>query len=176
MARYISKSSDFNKTVRQPVMDIVNGPHGPERVPKVEGIMAQFQQRGLTARERELARERFTFLGLAEGENPIRRVSLYDTDEEARLNGWSDELKAEIEAVLDAGQGEWYFRLPEERMVAPWPTYDKQSPKQILETFAMVGADPEYVAAYERENKNRAAVLEGLEGVESFAEEPVITA
>ncbi len=166
MARYLSKSESYKRTVRQPVTTLVAGPAGPEVHPVREAIMAEFQKGGLTAHERELARQTFFFRGLAEGENPLSRVSLFDTDVEARLQGWTDETKAEIEAALDSGRNEWYFRVEEQRLPTPWPLYDKQTPKQIVETLKATGSDPEYVAAYERENKNRATVLTELAAID----------
>jgi hypothetical protein len=171
LARYLSKSSDFNKTVRQPVTALVNGPHGPERVTTVAPIIVQFAQAGLTPYERELAQERFTFGGQAEGEDPLRRVSLFDTESQ----DWSPELLAEIEAVLDAGQSEWYFRIEELSVPAPWPSYDKQTAMQVLETMVAAGANTELVIAYERENKNRTTLIEQIEAL-SQEPEPLIAA
>lgn len=101
----------------------------------VPPIIAIFEQGGPTPEEIRLALERFKFTGLAEGENPARRISIYDTDEQQRQHGWSDELKAEIETVLDRDQGRNYFKVeppphcflgppttrPQPRRCSRWP-------------------------------------------------------
>lgn len=133
--------------------------------------MAQFAQAGLTEHEKAQVKERFTFLGQYEGEDPMRRVSIYDTDLETRLNEWDDETKKDVEANLLEGQGEFYFLLDEQRQPKPWPNYDNlRSADKIAEIVKEQGYDSEAVIAYERENKNRDAVLEAL------APESVVTA
>ena len=173
MARYLSKSQSYRKTVRQPLPTLVQGPAGPEMkvLPGNEQIMAEWLQGGLTAYERSLAQERFNFLGVSEGEDPLRRVSILDTDILAADAGWSEETKAEIEAELDEGQNEFYFRVEEQRLEAPWPAYDQQSAKEILEALPHTGVHPEYVLAYERENRKREAVIGPLETMVPVEEE-----
>jgi len=174
--RFASKSQEYNREVRKPIFALIQGPGGPEKVATRDGIMAQFEQSGLTAHEREQVRAKFTFLGQYEGEDPMRRVSIYDTDQAARFNDWDAETKAEIEQNLLEGQNEWYFVLEDLRATKPWPTYDKQTPKQIIETAAVIGADLEAVIAYERENKNRPTLVSELETLMVQEPEPLIAA
>lgn len=163
MARYLSRSQAFKKTVKKASQQLVNGPAGPEMRELERPIIAFFQQGGATAREIELALQRFQFKGLAERENPARRISIYDTDEQALHQGWSEGLKAEIEEVLDRGQNQNYFRVDELRVPKPWPRYDEVAGKQVAEVADQFGVSLEQVLAYERENANRPEAIKALE-------------
>lgn len=175
--RFVSKSQEFNREVRKPVYGLIQGPGGPEKHVIVDSIMAQFSQGGLTNAEWEQVRERFSFGGLAEGENPRRRVSIYDTDVEAAINDWDVDTKSQVEQNLLEGQSEWYFLLEEIKADKPWPSYDAQTPKQILETVAVTGANIEAVIAYERENKNRVTLVTELKSLIATEEpEPLVAA
>ena len=129
----------------------------------VQPMAAIFEQGGATQDEVNLALERFQFKGLYEGENPARRISIYDTDEQARQHAWSDELKAEIEALLDRDQGPNYFRVESPKATLPWPSYDETPAAKVMEVARTIGVDPSTVLAYERENQNRPSVLKALE-------------
>jgi len=164
MARYISRASAFKKTVRKPVITLVNTPQGPEQKVTEDAIIAFFRQAGTTPWEAEQALKRFQFLGLGEHENPLHRISAYDTDEQANLFNWSPELKAHVEAILDAGQGPDYFRCDKPKLAPPWPTYDSTDARKIPSLVEQLGIDPEYAVAYERENANREPVISALSG------------
>jgi hypothetical protein len=174
--RFISKSQRYSRTVRQPVIELIQGLRGPEEKVTRGAIMAVFEQSGVTPFERELSKQRFTFLGQYEGEDAMRRVSIYDTDVEARANLWDAKTKAEVEASLIEGQNEFYFVVEELALPAPWATYDKQAPKQIVETLKVTGADYESVIAYERENKNRSTLIAELEAIGAEESEPLVAA
>jgi hypothetical protein len=174
--RFISKSQRYSRTVRQPEMTLIQGPRGPEEKVTRDVIMAVFEQSGLTPYERELSKQRFNFLGQYEGEDPMRRVAIYDTDVEARVFNWDAKTKAEVEASLLEGQNEFYFVVEELALEAPWSTYDKQPPKQIVETLKVTGGDPEYCIAYERENKNRTTLIEELQAIGAEESEPLVAA
>ena len=174
--RFASKSQEYNREVIKPIFTLIQGPAGPEQHATRAPHLAQFVQSGLTAHEREQVRARFTFNGQYEGEDPMRRVSIYDTDQEAALHGWDAETKAAVEQNLLEGQNEWYFKLEERRAGKPWPSYDSQTPKQILDTAALIGADVEGVIAYERENKNRSTLVAELEAKLIGDPEPLVAA
>lgn len=163
MARYISKSQRFKKTLRKAKLTLVNTELGPERQEESPPLIGYFQQGGATPAETRIALERFKFKGLGYDENPATRLSVLDTDELAHAQGWTAEEKAEIEELLDNGQGEFYFRVVRERAEKPWGNYDETPAAQIAATATMIGADIGAVLAYERENKNRKSVLEELE-------------
>lgn len=176
MARYISRSQKFKKAVRKAKSTIVHTSQGPVNQTVVEPMAALFEQGGATQEEIRLALERFQFKGLAEGENPARRISVYDTDEQARKHGWDENLKAEIEDVLDRGQNTDYFKVEAPAAPIPWPSYDQTPPGKVLEVALMVGVDPNAVLRYERENKNRAAVVKALEESLAPQDEVVVEA
>lgn len=174
--RFGSISPEYNRTVRQPVFGLVQGPGGPEKVCTRDGIMAQWEQGGLTAFEKAQMLARFTIRGLGEGENPERRLALYDTDEEANRHGWSADTKSEVEQNLLDGQNEYYMALELELAAKPWPRYDSlRSAPKIAEMVTEFGIAPEAVLAYERENRNRDEVIAALEALKPEPE-PLVAA
>ncbi len=159
MARYISQASGFKKTGRHPEHELLTGPNGDYRQLRRPSIICLFQQGGVSPWENELATKRFGFRGIAEGENPLRRVSVYDTDEEAARNGWDAGTKADVEGMLDRGQSADYFRVELPRSPAPWPSYDQTDALRIADMAEAIGVDPQAVLIYERENLAREEVL-----------------
>lgn len=159
MARYISKAAAFKKSLRKPAVETVKTPSGPRQVETTKPIIAHFGQ-GATAGEVGLAVARFGF----KDAGPESRLSVFDTDEQAKALGWTVEDKAEFEAVLDAGQGEFYFKVENEPAAKPWENYDETPAGQVVKTAALIGCDLRVVLAYERENKNRKTVVAELEG------------
>lgn len=180
MPRYLSKFAAFKKTVKKGEQVLVQGPQGPIVQTLSDPIIAQFRQAHVTPWEREMAQQRFRFLGSAEGEDPVPRISAYDTDEEARRGAWSPELKKQIEDLLDAQEGPDYFRVEKPKMAPPWPKYDEIVPAGrrtlehvaafIAETTESLGLDPDAIIAYERENEQRQEVIGALEALKLRAE------
>lgn len=168
--RFISRAQAFKKSVIKAESTLVNTPRGPEQVETKKPYIAFFSQGGATNQEVQFALERFQFKGLGERENPARRISIYDTDEVARAEGWTPEFKAEVEANLVKGQSSDYFLVEIPRLTAPWPSYDDTNAKDILSTATAIGVDLAHVLAYERENENRPEVVSALEGTEVFDE------
>jgi len=165
MARYLSRAQAFKKSVVKPTRTLATNPATglPEVIETGQPLIAIFQQGGATPREVEVALERFKFKGLSEGENPSRRISVYDTDEQARFHGWPDDLKQRVEAVLDAGQSADYFKVEPDRAAKPWPSYDDAVADAVVETAQVIGVPLEQVLAYETENKNRKTLVKQLE-------------
>lgn len=163
MARYVSRAQAFKKSVVKAELREIATPYGMQQREATAPIIAIFQQGGATPREVKLALERFQFKGLAEGENPARRLSVYDTDEEARRCHWPEAVKAQVEATLDAGQSTDYFRVDEERAPKPWPAYDETAAGKVLEVARSAGVPLADVLAYETENQNRKTVLAAVE-------------
>lgn len=176
MARYISQWGAYKIKVIPSEYTLVQGEHGPKEVLSRNPIIAQFSKQGITEYEREAALEHFRFKGIAEGEDPLRRISSYDTDQEAAQYGWDKKTKEEIERVLDLRQGVDYFRVDKPRAIAPWPTYDKTPPGKVLQMVSDMGIDPDAVMEYERENKNRPQIIEALEAEVTDDEEIVVPA
>lgn len=175
--RFASKSPGFNRTVQQPQWNTIRGDSGEmEKNVTRPWIMAQFEQMGLTAFEKEQVAARLKFTGLGEGEDPMRRVSIYDTDIAAESEGWDADTKARVEKSLLEGQSSTYFLLEEYRQPLPWPSYDEfTAPTKIAETVQTLGLDVEGVLAYERENKARPSVVRALEAL-AGEPEPLVAA
>ena len=167
MPRYISRAASYKKTVVKGENTLVQTPTGPQQVETRRPIIATFTTGGITPYERQSAEERFKFPGRGEEESMVttlRRVSVFDTDQAAIVEGWSDDLKKEIEASLDEGQNSDYFRCDPLPSPKPWPSYDEFQDADAIASFAQAGGiDYESVRAYEAENENRAGVFKALE-------------
>ena len=176
MARYLSRAQAFKKTVKKAEQQLIQGANGPTIHQTEAPLIAFFRQGGATPAEVELALERFQFRGLSERENPARRISVYDTDEEAATHGWTPELKAQVENMLDRGQGADYFKVEVPRLAKPWPKYDEIPADLLANTASVIGIDLDYVLAYERENGNRPEAIEVLESAIEELGEVVVQA
>lgn len=175
MARYIAKAKAFKKTVATAVTEPQQVSGSPDLLYLRETrppIIACFSRLGITPRELELAQERFCF----KDENPADFVSIFDTDEEAHEHGWSDAVKAQVEDVLDAGEGYVYVKVELDPSPSPWPTYDTTPADDIFPTAELIGVDLKGVLNYERENRNRKAVVDAILGSDAFADPVVVEA
>lgn len=172
--RFVSKARAFKKgVIKAEQRTVENRQTGMVEVREVtQPYIAIFRQGGATAREVELARQRFAFKGLAEGENPLQRISVFDTDEEAKRHGWGDEFKTKVESILVGGQNSYYFLVENEKAAKPWPAYDEADAGTIIDSAGIVGVSLDVVLAYERENKNRKTVVKAIE--EKLAEGQVV--
>jgi hypothetical protein len=93
----------------------------------------------------------------------------YDTDVEASQNGWDADTKAMVERKLLAycqREPSRCKHIEREAVSAapPWPTYDQADAKQAVALATQLGLVAESLA-YERENKDRPAVVEALEAL-----------
>lgn len=164
MARYISKARAYKRGVVYPRLEMVKGTDG--QVMQIESgdtIIASFHQGGATEREVQIALERFSFKGTTDGEDPTRRLSIYDTDEEARQRGWSDDLKKRVESILDNNQDEYYFKVEAVKAQKPWPSYDDTDINHIVDVAKVVGVSLEDILAYEDENSKRPEVVSAVQ-------------
>lgn len=168
MARYISRASGFKKTVIKGEQTLVQGPSGPQLSVLKDAHIALFEQGNVTPWEVERAAEVWgnDFKGVAEGESPLRRISAYDTDLAAERNGWDAATKASVERLLDAQQGQDYFRVDRPRLSPPWPLYDNLDDADAIVTIAGATLEADGIAhavAYEKENLNRTDVVDALQ-------------
>jgi len=130
-----------------------------------DAAVAHFQFHGLTQHEDE-----------ATPSDPIYRLSIYDTDEEAEKNEWDAETKHLVEEALvqSARMNPQYLLLIESTPIpAPFPAYDTYSgdPATLVIRLAEDGHDLERVLHYERTfGPKRPEIIEALEaGVETWA-------
>ena len=117
--------------------------------------------------------------GLADGVDPASRISMYDTDMEAKVRGWDDEKKQVVEEVLDRTSGYVHVRLEIPKTPRPWPGYDdikgvkgNTAAAQIVQLVKDTGSNVHDTIKYERENANRQSVVEALEELLAAPGEP----
>ena len=137
--------------------------------------VAQFEQSGLRDHEISAAMERWTFSGLPEGVNPVTRIAVYDPEAQAIAADWSDEQRHAVERKLwlesEAHPGDLAFVLAP-RARAPWPSYDSDSPEEILELQKRLQVDPETIRRYEEENAAREQLIAAMWELEASTEAP----
>lgn len=146
------------------------------------GYICEFKQSDTTDWEREEARKRLQFKNVVyEGAlgtplerpvDPITRVSSFDT------NVIEDpELRAKVEEALltnaDFGRPDGFILVEKPKRPAPWPSYDDLTihgrrtaahvAAQNIETARTIGVELDYVAAYERENRNDDKIVAAYE-------------
>lgn len=90
----------------------------------------------------------------------------FDSDLEAAQNGWDQDTKEMVErAILKVVQREpariQVIEREVARVPAPWPSYDEMEPEDVVEFASRLGLVAETIA-YERENRSRPFVLDGL--------------
>jgi hypothetical protein len=99
--------------------------------------------------------------------SPDYRIGSYDTIEEQRSRGWSDELRLEVERVLilNAEFTDNMLAVPATMVPPPWPRYDDYlgSLEQLLQKLVEEGHNLENVLAYERGTQNRDEIVDALE-------------
>lgn len=101
---------------------------------------------------------------------------VFDLDAIAEERGWDADVKAQAERELDRQctlrpellQRVDYISAPAPR---PWPTYDGTDPDKVIEIAQATGTSAA-AAAYERENLERAELIEQLD--KDAATQPVV--
>jgi hypothetical protein len=157
-----------------------------------EGLYAEFQpfyDGGMVFENEEAAAlKHFSFRGNTQLEdeatpsNPLLRLSVFDSDEMARREGWDRETQAEIEAKLD----DWALQCPDEILKvmdtpisAPWPTWDEDDrpPSQLIVRLQEMGFDFQEVLYYEKTfGLKRPDVIAELEKALERSKEQIIQA
>ena len=125
------------------------------------------------AMKQVLARIDFGFL--AEGWSPEQQVATFDSFTAQRDMGWSDEEREALEQYMLGKGSEDFIMVEPEKAPVPWAAYDKLSARKGLpheqavdKIFNIVrdtGIDPQVVIDYERENRNRADVIQMMENL-----------
>lgn len=177
---------------------LASGPIKVYAIPEVEEIrdssnmlvreakplyVAQFVQGGSVPDwAKKTALERLSFGALPDDLDPLTQIGWYDTDYEASINGWSAEIKRQVEEKLVAHQDQTYFLCEKPKAAPPWPNYPKlvvQGQRTIDKIVATIlakieedGYEPSVVVEYERDHLNRLPVIEAVEALGKVAEEP----
>lgn len=163
MARYVAKYQKYAIQAR-PQKEIVTI-DGHAMVAQ-EQVVLEFQQGAVQAHEIDAAQAHFRHLGVPEGLDPIYRLSAFDTQWAAKDFHWNDETREFVEGFLDSSvsNGVDFIKVEAPRAPAPWPNYDRvKDIKKLLAKVEEDGYEIDAVVAYERENQNRAEVIELLE-------------
>jgi hypothetical protein len=153
--RFVSQYTNFVLNIRNPKKKFTE--YGVDVIE--DEIVAEFDPRSWNQRDIETAIASFKFKGLFQHEDeatpvhPAYRISVYDTDEMALREGWSEEEKTFVESRLMSGQnyGRSYVLVSELALDPPWPAYDQfeGTPQELAEQVLMLGYDLEDVIAYE---------------------------
>lgn len=128
-------------------------------------IICQFEQSGLRDNEIEVALSIWTFTGLPEGTNPITRIGVFDPELYSYDMELEDDERRKMErklffAAVDHPGDFAFVRAP--KQPRPWPSYDSDSPEEIIEFQARLQIDPEAVRLYEAENEERPEILAAM--------------
>lgn len=130
-------------------------------------VVADFRQGGLLDNELEVALESFNFSGIPDGVNPLTRISSFDT--EAYTTRFPEADRPRLLEEINDRLRELQERFPSEFVVVdepaapkPWPSYDENTPEEIIEWREKLDIDPELVRRYEQENLGRKAVVDAM--------------
>lgn len=134
-------------------------------------LVAEFRQGGVPDWAREVAVRSLRFGGVAYDEDVALRLSMYDTDEQARLNGWDAETKRRVEEKLLAEQNEYYAKVELPKLAKPWRTVDDVKgggrgvtrAKALAATADDIGVSLAEVIAYAKQEGYPADVVGELE-------------
>lgn len=174
-ARFVSRYGNYSVGVQEASAERLG--HDGKMIPAKRRLDANFQNRLVTDADLAVAVATFSFRGLPEDTDtnehisPIWRVSVWDSEQARLTDGLTDdEIEQCIEALRrDPGYGQDHVEIAPAKIDAPLPNYDKLSVEEILEVSKLLHVSHEDIAAYERENANREALLKRLEGVDADA-------
>lgn len=151
-------------------------------------VYAMFHPYRLTPIEREMALARWSFNGFYQEQDevtvvpPDYRIGLFDSEEAALENGWSPEIKQQVEDTLcDLAERFEDLIVVRSTVPAPWPRYDefRGTPQALVRRLREDGHDLDAVLTYERDHQNRPQVLAEIQkavaaGDEEAVEEEVV--
>jgi len=167
--RFISKYGRYGVCVRPQIQEAYAT--GMAKVIQ-EPVYAMFQVGELLAHERELAVSHWMFNGFYQDQDevtiipPDYRIGIFDSEQAAINNLWSDEIKLLVEnTLLDlSSRFDDMLAVPELRFAPPWPRYDEYtgSASALLRKLLDEGYDLQDVLDYEQQNQARPKVIEEL--------------
>lgn len=162
MAQYVAETP-LHVVVRSEIAALYDV-GGRMVAPKQRRVFAKFKRGQAPLWAQELAQTfGWAFRGMpAEGVTVGQWVSFYDSFEAQEENGWTDEEREAIEAVLAKNGNVRQVEPP--KVPAPWPTYDdfNGTAADLATRVAELGLDPHAVIAYEQQGQNRTKVLTEL--------------
>jgi hypothetical protein len=180
MARFVSSHRNFTHGVRGHVPAHL-GPDG-KMVPEQTELQAEFTPDLRNEEDTAIALASLTFRGLPifEDGRPVQphyRISVFDSEIARLQNGWTEDDEAlVVETLRTRGPiGVMYVEVLPVPAEKPWNGYDDLTDAdRVVELATAIDADLQKVAQYERENKNRPAVLAAIEAAIAAAGETII--
>lgn len=180
MARFVSPHRNYSHGVREEKPQRL-GPYG-EHLPEQKALIADFGPDLRNDDDLALAKSTFTFRGLPIRENgqtidPAYRISVFDSEVAKLRLGWTDEEEALVVDTLrnNGPIGQMYVEVLPVAASKPWNGYDElDDAARIVELALGINADIEQVALYEKQNQNRAEVLDALAALDTAASETII--
>lgn len=170
--RFASKYGRFGVCIRPQIQEAYAT--GMAKVIQ-EPVYAMFEPWQLLPHERELAISRWSFNGFYQQEDevtvlpPDHRIGVYDSEYDAQLKGWSDEIRQEVERALivNAELTDNILILPRSAFAPPWPRYDDfiGTSDRLIARLIEDGHNLAEVLAYERSALDRPEVVEALEAL-----------
>jgi len=188
--RFVSQYPNYKFQVR-PQRSRALGDGGVEITQ--EGIYAQFTpaHSGGMLYENEVAEalRHFEFRGNTQSEDeatptdPLQRLSIYDTQEEAQKERWDEDTLQLVEARLveaaTTSPGEMIM-VTDKPIAAPFPTYDSwegPDPDMLMVKLIEDGHDLELVLHYERAfGPRRPLIIQALEATIEQQKENIVAA
>lgn len=181
--RFISHSAAFKVSV---VGERVHHSQYGDRIVDREGYVAEFNQNDLNEGDLEYAKKVFPpdqlqgIQVLSDEMTPapfIDRISVFDTDEEAKRRHWEGETIEDHRGVFDKKEFVEDFLVkhavdhPDFRLIEtiplepPWPRYLEYNgtPAQLLAKIESDGHDLQEVLRYEQQLNERPAMIEILQ-------------
>lgn len=170
--RFVSKFGRFGVQIRPQIQEAYAT--GMARVIQ-EPVYALFHPDGLLPVERELAMATWCWNGFYQEQDevtivqPDYRIGVFDTDVAAAEHGWSQEVKAEVEAgLLDhAARYDDIIAVARQSADPPWPRYDDYGGtlNALVRKLVDEGHDLEQVIDYERAHQDRPKLVSALEAL-----------
>ena len=168
--RFLSKYGRFGTSVRRQISESYGT--GESKILQAQ-VMAQFHEGGMSPEERELAVNHWVFEGSYQNLDevsivpPDYRIGVFDSEVAQLENGWSDELRVEVEQHLirHSQRFEDVLVVPRVHIPPPWPRYDEYegTPAALIAKLIEDGHNLDAVLTYERAMQRREEIVLALE-------------
>ena len=185
--RFLSKYGRLGVSVRREIVEAYAT--GATQTLQAQ-VVAQFHEGGMTPEERELALAHWIFEGSYQNLDevttvpPDYRIGVFDSEQAQLENGWTDEIREEVEQHLiwHSQRFEDVLVVPATSVPPPWPRYDDYSgtPAALVRKLVDEGHSLDAVLTYEKATQKREKIIAALEeaisdpSIEYAAEEEVI--
>jgi hypothetical protein len=168
--RFLSKYGRWGVSVRRPIEE--HYATGMSQTIQA-AVNAMFHEGGMTPEERELALSRWTFEGSYQEQDEVHivppdyRIGIFDSEQAQIENGWSDEIRVEVEnhLIRHSERFEDVLVVPRVSISPPWPRYDDYGgkPAALVRKLVDEGHNLDAALTYERAVQNRPEVIAAIE-------------